>query len=356
MSNTAVLPFVKPVINDLLDTDFLYHYAPCGYLTYQLDGTILKINHTLKTWLQWDDLSLAKGKKFEEMLSTGKRFYYQMVVLPMLNINGFANEISLGLTTISGKTLHCLFTASVVRGTTGEIALVNCIFLKNIDRKKYEAELLRRKQQVEVEKDRFQFLANSIPQIIFTASVDGKLDFLNDVYFQYSGIRKKGYDGNLLLQIVHPADRSLALKAWKNAMATGEDYNMEVQCRNAEGEYEWFLMHAVLYRNIDDEPEMWIGSCTNINEHKQKEKLQLDRLSNSLTKADNLISKQDDKLKQIAFEQSHLVRAPLSNVLGLAQLFKELKEEDEKVKVLTLLEQSAIELDRVVRKIVHTTL
>ncbi|MBW7951477.1 MAG: hypothetical protein H3C56_02680 [Chitinophagaceae bacterium] len=64
----------------------------------------------------------------------------------------------------------------------------------------------------------------------------------------------------------------------------------------------------------------------------------------------------EEKLKRIAWEQSHRVRKPLSNILGLVSLLKDKKHSDKVQELLNMLDESAKELDEIVKYIVHKTL
>ena len=64
----------------------------------------------------------------------------------------------------------------------------------------------------------------------------------------------------------------------------------------------------------------------------------------------------EEKLKKIAWEQSHRVRKPLSNILGLVSLLKDEKHSDKVQELLNMLDESAKELDEIVKYIVHKTL
>ncbi|WP_026750805.1 PAS domain-containing protein [Sediminibacterium sp. C3] len=69
----------------------------------------------------------------------------------------------------------------------------------------------------------------------------------------------------------------------------------------------------------------------------------------------NLESK-NKQLARIAWEQSHLVRAPLARILGLVNLFNNhLVSEEERLKFLEYLKISAEELDAVIKAIVIKT-
>ncbi|GHB26736.1 PAS domain S-box protein [Mongoliitalea lutea] len=64
------------------------------------------------------------------------------------------------------------------------------------------------------------------------------------------------------------------------------------------------------------------------------------------------IEEQNRKLKDIAWRQSHLVRAPLARIIGLTTLIKEEENSECKEELLEHLLQSATDLDQVIRSIV----
>src|SRR6478735_7528588 len=68
------------------------------------------------------------------------------------------------------------------------------------------------------------------------------------------------------------------------------------------------------------------------------------------------IEEQNDQLRKIAWIQSHEVRAPLSDILGLVSLVREgIISEQEQAKVIELISQAANKLDAVVAKTVQET-
>ncbi len=62
------------------------------------------------------------------------------------------------------------------------------------------------------------------------------------------------------------------------------------------------------------------------------------------------------RLKEIAWHQSHKVRKPLSNILGLVNLLKDAELQEKDKEILHLLENSAKELDDIIKDIVTKTL
>jgi len=67
----------------------------------------------------------------------------------------------------------------------------------------------------------------------------------------------------------------------------------------------------------------------------------------------NAIERQNKKLREISYIQSHFVRAPLARILGLVDLIGNTDQEPE---LLTYLDQSAKELDEIIRKITNHTI
>jgi len=64
------------------------------------------------------------------------------------------------------------------------------------------------------------------------------------------------------------------------------------------------------------------------------------------------IEAQNEKLREISWIQSHIIRAPLARILGLVQIFKDLKQDnEEKEQMLQYLLLSANELDEVIMNI-----
>ncbi|MEI7508575.1 MAG: histidine kinase dimerization/phospho-acceptor domain-containing protein [Flavobacterium sp.] len=67
---------------------------------------------------------------------------------------------------------------------------------------------------------------------------------------------------------------------------------------------------------------------------------------------------QNKKLQDIAWTQSHILRSPLSNIMGLVNLLKSnlnLEENDENSKIINYLTESTEKLDKIIHDIVDKT-
>jgi PAS domain S-box-containing protein len=127
----------------------LYESAPCGYLSTLPDGTIIRVNQTLLTWIGMERQALVGHKCFQDLLSVGGRIFYDTHFAPLLRMQGFVNEIAFDLTCADGRSLPVLANTVQKRDAAGH-PVVNRITLFNAtDRRKYERELLLARQKAE---------------------------------------------------------------------------------------------------------------------------------------------------------------------------------------------------------------
>lgn len=73
---------------------------------------------------------------------------------------------------------------------------------------------------------------------------------------------------------------------------------------------------------------------------------------------DDMISQQNDKLRDIAWHQSHIIRAPLANIMGIISLFEDenfFTDQLERDTMNRAIIQSAKDLDKVICDIIKTT-
>lgn len=115
---------------------------------------------------------------------------------------------------------------------------------------------------------RFKFLANFMPQKVWTASPDGSVDYYNQVWLDYSGKSFRELEGWKWKDVIHPDDWPENKKLWERSLRTGEDFEMERRILGADGEYRWHLSRAIAQRDDAGNVTMWVGTSTDIHEQK----------------------------------------------------------------------------------------
>ncbi len=113
--------------------------------------------------------------------------------------------------------------------------------------------------------------AESLPHIVFTASADGATTYFNKRGTEYTGLPAETNYGWNWLTLVHPDDVGRAEHAWKHAVATGTEFDCEYRVRRHDGAFRWHVVRAVPLRNEDGDIDLWIGTATDIEHHKQRE-------------------------------------------------------------------------------------
>ncbi|MFN8310636.1 MAG: PAS domain S-box protein [Chitinophagales bacterium] len=123
-------------------------------------------------------------------------------------------------------------------------------------------------QELEESEQKFRLLADSMPQYIWTATPDGKLNYFNRSVYTFSGFSEKDMEEKGWLEIVHPDDREENLKTWEAAIRSGNDFLFEHRFRRHDGSYRWQLSRAIPQRDANGNIQMWVGTSTDIEEHK----------------------------------------------------------------------------------------
>ena len=126
--------------------DELLNTAPCGFLAFADDGTILAVNATLLGWLGRGEGELL-GRHVESVLPPGGRIFYQTHFFPLLKLHGRAEEVYLSLRSEGGSDIPVL--ANAARRQRDGAAVNDCVFVPMRQRRRFEDELLAAKKEAE---------------------------------------------------------------------------------------------------------------------------------------------------------------------------------------------------------------
>jgi PAS domain S-box-containing protein len=166
------------------------------------------------------------------------------------------------------------------------------------------------------------FMADAMPQKIFTARDDGNFDYFNQQWKDYTGLPPQQLAGREWTKLIHPEDVDESVARWLRSVRTGEPYQMECRFRQANGDYRWHLLRAQARRNSNGQISMWVGSNTDIDDLKRadEEKQQLlERERIARSEAEQANRSKDEFLATL----SHELRTPLNAILGWSQLISQ---------------------------------
>ncbi|MFF4902677.1 PP2C family protein-serine/threonine phosphatase [Streptomyces sp. NPDC001068] len=155
-------------VDSLLEetTEDLYEHAPCGYLSTLLDGRIAKVNSTLLGWLGYDRDHLVGRRYFSDLLTVGGRLYHETHFAPLLHMHGEISGIALELKTADGSRLPVMITSTVRTGSDGQPLLIRTTLFDARERRAYESELLRARNEADRERDRLKLLNTTLQKTL----------------------------------------------------------------------------------------------------------------------------------------------------------------------------------------------
>lgn len=157
-------------------------------------------------------------------------------------------------------------------------------------------------------------------------------DILYDIY----GLDKKSQPATFeaYLSRVHAEDRDRVKQIITDSASTGKDMVFEERIVRPNGIVRHLRSWGRVVKDAQGNPEKMIGACLDITPTKDNEV----------------------KMQQIAWLQSHVVRAPLARLIGLVNLlYSDLPKGTENDELVESLLTTASEIDQVIRAISNNT-
>ncbi|HLU48829.1 MAG TPA: PAS domain S-box protein, partial [Planctomycetota bacterium] len=132
--------------------------------------------------------------------------------------------------------------------------------------------------------ERFRRLADSMPQIVWTALPNRHCEYVNRQWSDYTGLPREEAYGQGWLSIVHPEDRERTCQA-SRAFVVDEPYFIEHRLRGKDGSYRWFLVRGTPVRDEARRVIRWFGTSTDIHDQKLAQR-RLEKHAEELREAD----------------------------------------------------------------------
>lgn len=176
---------------------------------------------------------------------------------------------------------------------------------------------------------KFRMLADSVPQLIWTADSQGNLNYFNLSVFKYTGLTESEMNKGGLLSLVHKDDREVFFKLWSNAIDTGNDLLVEHRLLDSSGKYRWYLSHASAQKDNLDNIKIWVGTSNDIQDQKtftnELEK-QVEERTTELVDKNNDLVKMNIELQSFAYVSSHDLQEPLRKIQMFISRLKDTEE------------------------------
>src|SRR6266566_8786126 len=114
-------------------------------------------------------------------------------------------------------------------------------------------------------------VVDALPGLVWTAFPDGKIDYLNQRWSDYTGLGVEESRGRGWQASVHPEDLPRLLADWQTDSASRVPVDTQVRLRGPDGKYRWFLFCAHPSADASGQLVKWCGLGTDIDERMQAE-------------------------------------------------------------------------------------
>ena len=175
----------------------------------------------------------------------------------------------------------------------------------------------------------FHFIADAMPQKVWTADAMGKYNYVNKCWLDYTGLDIDNLKDWGWKKIVHPDDWEQTETKWQHSINTGDNFEMEHQFLNSEGKYKWHLSRGLAQKDENGIIKMWIGTNTEMQHIKEEEQ------------------RKGDFLKMV----SHELKTPVTSIKGYVQLLLNMLEEQNAIPAIPL----KTSLDRIDSQLIRLT-
>jgi PAS domain S-box-containing protein len=217
-----------------------------------------------------------------------------------------------------GREVHLSLTISPICDPEG-----NVVGASKVARDITESKLAA--QAVSESEERFRTMADNIAQIAWMADPSGKVFWLNQRWYEFSGLtpdQMRDFDRR---SVLHPDHYERVMKRLQNCWDTGVPYEDAFPLRGADGKFHWFLSRSIPIRDEEGRITRWFGTNTDITELREAEE--------ALRHADQ---RKDEFLATLA----HELRNPLAPVRSALEIMKRAGQDAE------LIAQARMTIDR----------
>lgn len=113
---------------------------------------------------------------------------------------------------------------------------------------------------------RFRAAAETVPDVLFTATPEGRVDYVNPRLEEITGTPPADVFGTSIWpSLLHPDDRESHEAGWAAARREERPFEDRHRLRSHDGSYYWFLTRARPVVGAEGRVAKWFGTCTDIH-------------------------------------------------------------------------------------------
>ena len=172
--------------------------------------------------------------------------------------------------------------------------------------------------------ERYRRLVEAVPQIIWTATPDGAVDFANSRWFEFLGVSLADFNRSGWSSLM-PAENAKAFDAaWTAGLLSGQAFEIEhLFPQRGQTSFRWYLSRAVPVHDQAGCVTKWFGASIDIDDRKKAE---ITRLASQKLKSNTALEQAEEALvKAEALQKAIFNSANFSCIAtdanGIIQIF-----------------------------------
>lgn len=142
---------------------------------------------------------------------------------------------------------------------------------------------------------------------------------------------------------IHPQDREKSNQQLNDHFSSygSVPFHSELRIITLTGKEIWSIAYGKVVKwSQEGKPINMVGCFFDISEKK---------------KSEVIIEKQNEFLKELTFNQSHLMRSKLANIIGILEVIQPKQKPEEVLELLNLLKEEATKLDKALQDSIHSS-
>lgn len=151
---------------------------------------------------------------------------------------------------------------------------------------------------------RFRNMMETIPQMAWTNTINGKFIYYNQRWYDYTGLTPDETKDGGLLSAIHPEDAEKSAGWFQMIRENGDGDEFQLRIKRSDGLYRWHLLRIMPIKDAHGALQLWVGTATDIEELR-------------------LLQQQKDDFISIA---SHELKTPLTSLKAALQLLYRMKD------------------------------
>jgi PAS domain S-box-containing protein len=154
----------------------------------------------------------------------------------------------------------------------------------------------------------FRQVAETIPQIVWTATPGAGFDYCNHRWYELTGLSAEQTMGTGWQDAFHPDDLPVALANWEKGHRDGTPIDAEYRLRTREGSYRWHLIRATPLLDGNRNVIRRFGTCTDMQNQMHAQEVLEEQIKQHTAALMEANARLEAEMKERALTQQELDR------------------------------------------------